>query len=234
MAEGLPQHADVQSDAMKLKVLDVLSERIDELAADASKALKECEDLMARLTLRIKMRQASVQTQEIRKVCLDNLRQLLRGQCSRIVMSRAHSIVIRDIANRARISIAIIHATDRIPLKSRYTVSKDCSYGDVGMVVETERYEPRITIDSTGDKWNLAAKPGTSIDEYIDRIGSEEISFGIDDVEYDGDHHGIWAYARGEYPVAIVALSEQDALTETEDEKKQEREDEEERGDEKA
>jgi hypothetical protein len=76
-------------------------------------------------------------------------------------------------------------------VRSRYAVSKDCDYDDVGWVTEDGREPPRFRPDA-GEPAPAPPEECERYDEF-EGFGLRELE--IRDVDYDGDHHGVWAYA---------------------------------------
>jgi len=125
--------------------------------------------------------------------------------------------LVYEMNENGQLNVSIEDGTIVYRLRSKYTVTKDCGVDDVGW--NFDAYDDYTLYDSTGKEMDISEDV---IDlDYLLRQIKEDYADDIDSdgrPEYDGDHHGVWAYGKRSFEVSFYQLKNGPSNSDSEDE----------------
>jgi len=178
---------------------EALQEPLRLAEAALSKALEEVE----RCRKKIEPISSRIDALDFDVLVCEWIPALIKG--APIVLSDTEAKRLVEICTALFVETKLYPAYRKTRLSSRHTVSKDCGVKEVGWDELDEEANWDLILDIKENEWAPALEYEECIvSPSLKDIETKDLKWKKDKIEYDGDHHGVWAYVRAKHRVTVV------------------------------
>ena len=160
-------------------------------------ALKE--DVINKLRSKINKVEKQLETLNKRASLLSLADQLKKGSTICVLFASDEDNYLSEEKNKGNLLAEESCGSIVFELRSKYSVSKDCGIDEVGWELKNDY----VIYDAEGIKIHRTEIDADDIINKIKKIAEEDGLECDGKPEYDGDHHGMWAYGQQTWDITI-------------------------------
>ena len=160
-------------------------------------ALKE--DVIKRLKSKINKVEKQLETLNKRASLLLLADQLKKGSTICVLLESDEDKYLSEERKKGNLLVEESHGIIVFKLRSKYSVSKDCGIDEVGW----ELKDNYVIYDSNEEEIDSAEIDADDIIKKIKKIAENDGLECDGKPDYDGDHHGLWAYGKQTWDITI-------------------------------
>lgn len=160
-------------------------------------ALKE--DVINKLRSKINKVEKQLEILNRRASLLSLADQLKKGSTICVLLDSDEDKYLSEEKNKGNLLVEKSYGSIVCDLRSKYSVSKDCGVEEVGW----ELTEDFVIYDAEGKEIDVLEIDTDELFHKIDKIAKDDGLECDGKPDYDGDHHGMWAYGKQTWDITI-------------------------------